>query len=127
MTEKLTYKPLPNLETKDNVNHILNHGNKNELAVLALSIGEYFPDWKFAQDICLQLADHNDKTISSNACLGLSYIARTKGNLEKHLVKPILIRELRKHHDFKWRVLDAIADINRYMGWKLAHKHLDDK
>ena len=125
MTKKLTYVVLPKFETKDDVIRTLNNGKKSELVLLPLGIGEYFPDWKFAQDICLQLAGSEDEKISANACLGLAYVARTKNKLEKYLVKPVFIRELRRHQEFKWRVLDAIADINKYLGWNLAHKHLD--
>ena len=127
MTEKLTYKLLPRFEMKDDVIQTLNNGNESELALLSLGGGEYFPDWKFAQDICLRLASSEDEKISANACLGLAYVARTKKKLEKHLVKPVLIRELRRHQEFKWRILDAVADINRHMGWNLAYKHLDNE
>lgn len=92
--------------------------------LLSLGVGQNFPDWKFTQDICLQLADFEEEDIRANACLGLAYIARMKGALEKHLVKPILIRELRVQTELKWRIQDAVRDINQFMGWKLGSKHL---
>lgn len=123
MTEELVYQSLPRFQTKDDVLQVLMNGDRNELASLSLGVGASFPDWKFAQDICLQLTDSEDEKISANACLGLAYIARTKGQLEKYLVKPVLMRELRRHQNYRWRILDAIAAINKYMCWNLAYKH----
>lgn len=125
MTEELVYKSLPGFQAKDDVIQVLKNGDHNELVLLPLRVGESFPDWKFAQDICLQLTESGDEKISANSCLGLAYIARTKGKLEKHLVKPVLMRELRRHQEYRWRILDAIEDINEYMCWNLAHKHLN--
>jgi len=86
-------------------------------------VGENFPNWKYAQDVCLRLAEHPNDNVRANACLGLAYIAHTKGRLEKHLVKPILLRELRNQTEFRWRITDAIADINLYLKWHLASRH----
>ncbi len=38
--------------------------------ILPISLGEFFPDWKFAQDTCLKLAEHEDPAIRANAILG---------------------------------------------------------
>ncbi len=123
MNDELFYQPLPKYDSSQEVQKILESGSKKDLMLLSLGVGENHPDWKFAQDTCLKLAESDDEGIRANACLGLAYIARTKGNLEKHLVKPILLRELREQTDLQWRILDAINDINNYLGWKLAFKH----
>ena len=34
----------------------------------------------------------------------LAYIARTKGKLEKHMVKPFLLSELRENSEYQWKV-----------------------
>ncbi|MEE3715297.1 hypothetical protein V2H45_00900 [Tumidithrix elongata RA019] len=97
-----------------------------ELLVLPLAIGENFPDWKYSQDLCLRLAEHPSDKVRANACLGLAYVARTKRRLEKHFVKPILLRELRSQTEFRWRIEDAIKDINHYLKWCLAHKSWEE-
>jgi hypothetical protein len=71
----------------------------------------------------LRLAEYPSDKVRAHACLGLAYIARTKRQLQKHLVKPILLRELRCQIEFRWRIEDAIQDINYYMKWHLAYKH----
>jgi hypothetical protein len=116
------YQPLPILNRKKEIENLLSHGTIEELLVLPLAVGESFPDWKYAQNICLRLADHPSDKVRANACLGLAYVARTKQRLEKHLVKPILLRELRCQTESRWRVEDAINDINHYLKWHLAHK-----
>ena len=120
------YRSLPVVTEKAQVLEIVKNGTQEDLMLLPLSLGEYFPDWKFAQDLCLELAGHEDAAIRGNAVLGLGYIARTKGRLEKHLVKPIILRELRENLAYKWRVEDAIQDINLFLKWNLANKHLDE-
>lgn len=117
------YKPLPTL-SENEIERILSDGNIEEMIVLPLSIGENHPDWKFAQDLCVTLSEYPDSRVRSNAILGLSYIARTKRKLEKHIVKPIILRALREEKDFKWRILDAIEDINLFMGWNIGKKVL---
>lgn len=120
---KNVYQPLP-VVNRQQAAEIIASGNINELALLPLSVGEHFTDWKAAQDICITLADHADEIVRGNAALGLAYIARTKGRLEKHLVKPILLRLLKNCGEYRWRVVDAIEDINLYMGWQLGEKAL---
>jgi hypothetical protein len=120
--QPLIYKPLPILNKKEEIENLLSYGTVEDLLVLPLAGGENFPDWKYAQDICLRLADHPSDKVRANACLGLAYVAKTKQRLEKHLVKPILLRELRCQTEFRWRIEDSIKDINRHLKWHLAHK-----
>lgn len=98
----------------------LKNGNENELLFLPLRVGEYFTSWNSAQDICLKLMEHSNPAIRANAALGLSYIARNHGKLNKRIVKPYLLKELRENKEFNWRIRDAIEDINLFMGWNLA-------
>lgn len=92
--------------------------------LLPLSVGEYFADWKSAQALCLALIIHENAAIRANATLGLAYIARTKGRLDKRLVKPHLIKELRENSEYGWRIVDPIKDINIFLKWHLAEKAL---
>jgi len=127
MTEKLRYRQLPKF-SKEKIAEILeklDYEPSQEILLLPLSIGQYSIDWKYAQDICLKLADHPSRAVRANACLGLAYIARNHHKLEKHLAKPILMRELRENDEFRWRIIDAIEDINIFMKWHLAHKPLN--
>ena len=120
-----TYQQLPILTDRSQIAEILATGSIAELEILSLSIGEDCPDWKYAQDVCLQLTEHPAGNVRANACLGLGYIARNHRKLEKHLVKPVLLRELRAQTEWQVKIADAISDINFFLGWRLAHKHQD--
>jgi hypothetical protein len=124
---KLHYSPLPIFTDRSTIERILATGSIEELAQLSLAVGENFPDWKYAQDVCLQLAEHSDENVRVNACLGLGYIARIHRRLEKHLVKPVLLRELRSQTDRRGKIEDAIEDINLFLGWRSTHKHQQEK
>ena len=102
---------------------ILATGSIDDLARLSIAVGEYCPEWKYAQDVCLRLAEHPDENVRANACLGLGYIARTCGRLEQHLVKPVLLREFRCQTKLRGQIADAIEDLNFFLGWRLARKH----
>lgn len=115
------YKPLSE-KTREEVKEILQSNDMDALITLPLSLGEYESDWKFAQDTCIKLAQHEDERVRANAALGLAYVARTKGKLEKNLVKPVLLQLLNNCEEYQWRVIDAINDINLYMNWRIGKK-----
>ncbi|MBE6846455.1 MAG: hypothetical protein E7508_12340 [Ruminococcus sp.] len=119
---ELVYKPLEPL-TNLQIKELLEKGDEAELRVLPLSVGEYSVNWKEAQDVCIKLMEHHNPAIRANAALGLAYIARNQRMLDKRIVKPYLLKELRENVEFEWRIRDAIADINMFMGWNLASKH----
>jgi hypothetical protein len=121
MNEKQMYKPLDYLSSNE-VRERLNRNQLDELLTLPLSVGENHPNWKFAQDVCVYLSSHESSAVRANAVLGFAYISRTKGQLEKHIVKPIILRELRENVEHNWRIVDSIKDINLFMNWNLASK-----
>ncbi|MBM5598270.1 hypothetical protein D8Y16_14210 [Listeria seeligeri] len=115
------YYSLPKLTEKEEVLEVLKNGTYEEIMILPLSLGEFFPDWKFAQNTCLKLAEHEDPAIRANAILGIAYIARNKRILEKKLVKPVILRELKENTDYQWRIQDAIDDIAIFLKWKIVN------
>lgn len=117
------YKPLDVLSDED-IKRILREEKTKELILLPLSLGEYHRDWKYAQDICIKLSNHENAEVRANAVLGLAYIARNHMILEKHLVKPIILKELRENTEYNWRIIDAIQDINIFLKWNLGAKTL---
>lgn len=118
----LIYNPLDQL-TNIEIKNILEKEDIDELIKLPLSVGENHVNWKYAQEICVKLSNYEDSRIRANAVLGFAYIARTKGMLEKHIVKPIILRELKENKECQWRILDAIDDIN-FMKWYLGKNAL---
>ncbi|GGI11572.1 hypothetical protein [Gottfriedia solisilvae] len=119
MDEKRIYKPLEEY-SNDQIKEIFKRNNFEELARLPLSLGMIHTNWKFAQDICVMLSMNESALIRANAVLGFAYIARTNGKLEKHIIKPIVLKELRENHEYNWRIIDAIDDINLFMKWRIS-------
>lgn len=117
----MLYRPLDEI-TYDEALRLLNSDDETELLLLPLRSGEYIPEWHQAQDICIRLMEHPAENIRANAALGLAYTARIKGQLDKRIVKPYLLKALRENKEYRWRIIDAIIDINLYLGWNLAEK-----
>lgn len=118
------YKPLEEIDESE-IKRILNEGTVEERILLPLRVGEHAIYWKQAQDCCLSLIYDDDERVRANAALGLAYIARTKGRLEKQKVKPALLLLLKSCEEYRWRIVDSIEDINLYMGWKIGMKALE--
>lgn len=55
--------------------------------------------------------EHKNPAIRANAALGLAYIARNHRMLDKRIVKPYLIKELRENLEYEWRIKDAIYNV----------------
>lgn len=117
----MLYRPLKEIKYQDALEE-LERGDEESLLLLPLRVGEHLDQWKEAQDICLRLANHPSAAIRANAILGLAYIARTKGMLDKRIVKPYILKELRTNEEFRWRIEDAIGDINNFLKWNISKK-----
>lgn len=109
--------------TDDEIKAILDRQVIEELILLPLSIGLYHHNWKVAQNLCIELAQHENAHVRANGILGLAHISRTKGKLDKRLVKPIVFKELRDNEKHRGTIIDAISDINLFLKWELAKKH----
>ena len=122
---EMVYSPLETI-SYDEAKRILESGTETERIQLPLRAGETIDDWKLAQTVCIKSFESDNPVVRGNAALGLAYIARTKGKLEKHLVKPLLIKELRENEEMRWRILDALSDINYYMNWHMEEKTVEN-
>jgi len=120
MPEKRIYRPVPDF-TDEEINIAILKDDVESLKFIAFAVGYHGKDWKYAQDICIRLSDHHNKTVRGNAMLGLFYVALFQNKLDKRLVKPILLRALRDSEDeVRERAQDAIVQINRSMKWRIA-------
>lgn len=117
------YRPL-DVFSDEEIEKILQSNDINEIIRLPLLVGMNHQKWKFAQDLCVKLSEHEDSRVRANSILGLAYVARTKGKLEKYIVKPVVLKALRDNKEFEWLVVDAINDINLFMKWDIGKKAL---
>ncbi|WP_128100904.1 hypothetical protein [Paenibacillus sp. DCT19] len=105
------------------IQDILERESIEELIILSLSVGLYHPNWKYAQNLCLELSQHTNAHVRANAILGLAHVARTKRELDKRIVKPVVLKELRDNEKHRGTIIDAISDINHFLDWNLAKKY----
>lgn len=95
--------------------------NVERLRTLPIDLGFNHENWRFIQDVCVQLSVHRDPWVRSNSLLGLTYAARFRGKVEKNIVKPVLLRALKDSDDRVVAVAhEAIADINHLMKWRIG-------
>ncbi|WP_338593931.1 hypothetical protein V6669_12040 [Paenibacillus sp. Y5S-9] len=108
---------------EEEIKEILERQVFEELILVSLSVAMYHPNWRAAQNLCLKLAEHSHPHVRANAILGLAHVARTKGELNKRIVKPVILQELKNNEEHRGTIIDAISDINHFLEWNLARKH----
>lgn len=102
---------------------ILKNGTDNEKAELAIALGFDCPDYGFAQSMCIQLLQMENEIIRGNAIIALAHIARRFRKLDKRVVKPYLLKELKENMQYKDLIEEAICEINMYLDWDIASLH----
>jgi hypothetical protein len=91
------------------------------LRTLPIDLGFNCENWRFIQKVCVRLSDHRDPWVRSNSLLGLSYAARFRGQIEKNIVKPVLLRAMKDDDEGVAAVAkDVVDDINRLMKWRIG-------
>lgn len=75
--------------------------------------------------MCLTLLNHEDWRVQANALRGLEYVARSKGKLEKHLVKPVLLKYLKSEACEQLDVVHVTQTINNLLGWRIGNKEIE--
>ena len=72
------------------------------------------PDWRWVQEVCLELASHPNPQLSGLAVTCLGHLARIHGVLDLEKVLPTLKR-LREDPKISGRVDDALDDIKTFL------------
>ena len=123
--KKHSYHQLPETETTV-ARQLYKEGSLSEekMILLPLSVGLYGEPWRDSQDLLLTMMEHPNPELRANCVRGLGYIAFRFKKLDKRLVKPYVLRELRENTEFHGYVLDGIGDINHYLGWNLGRRPL---
>ena len=79
-----------------------------------VSLAYYDPDWRWVQNLCLELMTDADAGIRATAALCLGHIARIHKMLELDRVLPAL-HHLQDDPEIGWRVADVIDDIDVFL------------
>ncbi len=129
------YTPLQHYSTRTEVEECLQYGSWECLMRLPLALGQSFPDWRYAESVCLRLAKHDDPAVRVNACRGFGYLARTRKRLRKSRVQPIICKEYRSHQrstreksaEYRALLEDTLGTIRFHQNWCIGKRRYSDK
>lgn len=119
---KLIYTDVHTLEWNDaDIWNIVKQNDLEALLLLPMKLGFNHTDWRFIQNICVVLSEHENEAIRGNSFYGLGYAAMTHRKLEKNIVKPVLLRGLKDQSQYvRQNAQVALDDVNQYMKWKIG-------
>ena len=127
MPENRIYRPVPEF-SHEQIKSAIEEDNVDLLKDIAFAAGYHSIDWKYSQDICLQLSGHSDKAVREMAVLGLFYVAIFQKRLDKRRVKPVLLRALKDSEvEVRERAEYVVPEINRALNWSIANYHKKEK
>ena len=89
-------------------------GSPHDIAHALIRVVYHDPDWRWAQELCIEYAKHPDSDVAGLAVTCFGHLARIHGKLDLERVLPIL-EELKQDEKIGGRVDDALGDIRMYM------------
>ena len=90
-------------------------GMPDKICDALVRITYHDPDWRWVQEMCLDLTRHTNPDVSGLAVTCFGHLARIHGVLDVQRVLPIL-RRLKDDPKIAGRVDDALDDIKTYLG-----------
>jgi hypothetical protein len=88
---------------------------------IPIKMGFNHLNWRFTQQICAILSEHENETVRANSFFGLGYTAMTRKSLDKNVVKPLFLRGLNDPSELvRSNAQDMLEMTNQYMGWKIG-------
>lgn len=77
------------------------------------------PDAAWAASVCTRLAVHPDPTVRGNAMLGFGHLARTTGELDRKIVRPLLKAGLSDPHPYvRGQANAGWDDVRFFLKWR---------
>ncbi|WP_226661178.1 hypothetical protein [Microbulbifer aggregans] len=119
---KLIYQDIHTNEFSDSeIWEAIRSNDVESLTLIPLKLAFCHDNWRFVQDIGVQLSDHDNENVRGNAVRSFAYTAMNHGRVEKRVVKPVLLRALKDNSDWvKACAQETIDDVNRFMGWRIG-------
>jgi len=108
--------------TIGDVEAVLADGDPHKLLYVPILITMDSPDCRWSQEICLRLAVHPDPIVRGNAVLGFGHLARTCGELDEAVIKPLIASALRDDHPHvRGQATNAADDTSHFLGWRYGN------
>ena len=91
----------------------------DKLLLMVLSVALYSDDYKYAENFCVQLSNHECFAVRGNAIQGFGHIARIHDKLDEERIKPIIEKALKDENKFvRSNAVDAEDDTTIFLKWK---------
>ena len=104
--------------TRYEIEDLLGTAEPDELAEVPIVVSLDPPDADWAQEICLDLTDHEDPVVRGNAVLALGHLARTTGDLDEERARAAIAAGLEDDDEYVRGQAEAAADdVENYMEW----------
>ena|SRR5271165_1065575 len=100
--------------TRHEIAEALSSGQAGAMCAALISAAYWEDDWKWAQQLMIEFADHNDDKVAASAASGLGYIAVFHGELDEEIVRPVLAR-LKKRPGVVADVLETEEEIEHFV------------
>jgi len=114
------FQDLERFDSED-VRAALARDDPKELQFVSITLALSSPDAVFAQDICLRLCAHENRTVRANAIMSLGHIARRFRMLDERMVKPVIEAALRDPDDQVRMLAKSSADeVHQFLHWDIA-------
>lgn len=111
----------PKAVSESEVSLAIEGNDVERLRMIPIELGFHHDNWRYIQDVSVQLSGHADAQVRLNALLGLEYAARFKGRIEKNIVKPVLLRARKDPVEaVRLQAEEVIAEINHMMRWNIG-------
>lgn len=109
---------IPDGWTRYEIEDLIGTAEPEELAEVPIVISLDPPDATWAEEICLDLTDHEDPLVRGNAVLALGHLARTTGDLDEQRTRAAIAAGLRdEDEDVRDQAEAAADDVETYLGW----------
>lgn len=101
--------------SRDEVARAFESGDPDVLSAVLIALAFHEPDWRWAQDRCLEALDHESPVVRGLAATCLGHVARIHKRLDLDRVRPKL-EALASDPYAGGRARDALEDIARFLG-----------
>ena len=103
--------------TRYEIEDLLGTAEPDELAEVPIVISLDPSDGSWAEEICLDLTDHDAPDVRGNAILALGHLARTTGGLDEDRARAAITSGLEdEDEEVRSKAESAAKDVETYLG-----------
>lgn len=109
---------IPDGWTRYEIEDLIGTAEPEELAEVPIVISLDPPDASWAEEICMDLTDHDDPLVRGNAILALGHLARTTGDLDEERARAAIAAGLEDEDEYVRDQAEAAADdVETFLEW----------